>query len=82
MNRKDQNWYVYLYKNIQKSERATKVHICILRRSQNFCKISTVDLSYVVTLKSKVEISQNCVAFSEYINFINILVARVTKVKD
>ena len=22
MNRKDQNWYVYLYKNIQKSERA------------------------------------------------------------
>ena len=37
------------------SEKATKC-----------CKISTLDLSYV---KSTVEISQNFVAFSEYINF-------------
>ena len=37
------------------SEKATK-----------FCEISTVDLSYVVTVKSTVEISQNFVAFSEY----------------
>ena len=41
------------------SEKATK-----------FCEISTVDLSYVVTIKSTVEISQNFVAFSEYMNFI------------
>ena len=34
-----------------------------------FCKISTADLSYVVTVKSTVEISQNFVAFSEYMNF-------------
>ena len=34
-----------------------------------YCKNSTVDLSYVVTVKSRVEISQNCVAFSEYMNF-------------
>ena len=40
------------------SEKATK-----------FYKISTVDLSYIVTVKSMVEISQNFVAFSEYINF-------------
>ena len=40
------------------SEKATK-----------FCKISTVDLSYVVSVKSTVEISQNFVAFSEYMNF-------------
>ena len=40
------------------SEKATK-----------FCEISTVDLSYVVTVKSTVEISQNFVAFSEYMNF-------------
>ena len=40
------------------SEKATKV-----------CKISTVDLSYVVTVKYTVEISQNFVAFSEYMNF-------------
>ena len=39
------------------SEKATKI-----------CEISTVDLSYVVTVKS-VEISQNFVAFSEYMNF-------------
>ena len=39
------------------SEKATK-----------FCKISTLLLSYVVPVKSKVEVSQNFVAFSEYIN--------------
>ena len=33
------------------------------------CDISTVDLSYVVPVKSTVEISQNFVAFSEYMNF-------------
>ena len=40
------------------SEKATK-----------FFEISTVDLSYVVPVKSTVEISQNFVAFSEYMNF-------------
>ena len=40
------------------SEKATK-----------FCEISTVDLSYVVPVKYTVEISQNFVAFSEYLNF-------------
>ena len=40
------------------SEKATK-----------FCKISTLLLSYEVPVKSKVEISQNFVAFSEYMNF-------------
>ena len=40
------------------SEKATK-----------FCEISTVDLSYVVMVKSTVEILQNFVAFSEYMNF-------------
>ena len=41
------------------SEKATK-----------FCKISTLLLSTVHKDKSKVEISQNFVAFSEYMNFI------------
>ena len=40
------------------SEKATK-----------FCKSSTVDFFPVVQVKSLVEISQNCVAFSEYLNF-------------
>ena len=39
------------------SEKATK-----------FCEISTVDLSYVVPVKSTVEIAQNFVAFSDYMN--------------
>ena len=39
------------------SEKATK------------CEISTLLFSYVVAVKSKVEISQNFVAFSEYMNF-------------
>ena len=39
------------------SEKATK-----------FFEISTVDFSYVVKVKSTVEISQNFVAFSEYMN--------------
>ena len=38
-------------------------------KATNFCEISTVDLSNVVTVKSKIEISQNFVAFSEYMNF-------------
>ena len=40
-------------------------------KATNFYEISTVDLSYVVMVKSTVKISQNCVAFSEYINFTN-----------
>ena len=42
------------------SEKATK-----------FWEISTLLLSYVLLVKSKVEISQNFVTFSEYMNFNN-----------
>ena len=45
------------------SEKATKV-----------CEIFTLLLSYVVPVKSKVEISQNFVAFSEYMNFITLTI--------
>ena len=38
-------------------------------KATKFCEISTEDLSYVVPVKSTVEISQNFVAFSEYMNF-------------
>ena len=40
------------------SEKATK-----------FCEISTLLLSYLAPVKRKVELSQNFVAFSEYMNF-------------
>ena len=42
------------------SEKATK-----------FCEISTLLLSYIVSLKNKVDISHKFVAFSEYMNFSN-----------
>ena len=42
------------------SEKATK-----------FCEISNLLLTVCTVVKSKVEISQNFVAFSEYMNFIN-----------
>ena len=38
-------------------------------KTTKFCEISTVDLSYVVPVKSTVEISQNVVTFSEYMKF-------------
>ena len=38
-------------------------------KATKFCEISTLFLSYVVPVKSKVEIPQNFVAFSEYMNF-------------
>ena len=38
-------------------------------KAAKFCEISTNYLSYVLPVKQLVEISQNFVAFSEYMNF-------------
>ena len=38
-------------------------------KAQTLCEISTLDLFYLVTVKSRVKITQNFVAFSEYMNF-------------
>ena len=38
-------------------------------KATSCCEISIVDLSYLVPVKSTVEISQNFVAFLEYMNF-------------
>ena len=54
LNIKIESFLKFIY-----SEKATK-----------FCKISTLLLSYVVPVKSKVEISQSFVALSEYMNFL------------
>ena len=40
-------------------------------KASKFCKISILISSYVVPVKSKVKISQNFVAFLEYMNFTN-----------
>ena len=47
--------------------RICKVHFTM--KTTKFCDISTLLLSYVVPVKSKVEISQNFVAISRYMNF-------------
>ena len=44
-------------------------------KATNFCKISTADLSYVITVKSMMEISQNFVTFSEFMNFTKLVVS-------
>ena len=43
------------------------------------CEISTLLLSYVVQVKSKVEISQNFLPFSEYMNFTIVVNCRYQK---
>ena len=38
-------------------------------KATNVCEISTVDLPFVVTVKSTVKISKKNLFFSEYMNF-------------
>ena len=45
------------------------VKLMYSEKATKFCEIFTVDLSSVVPVKSIVEISQNFVAFSEFMNF-------------
>ena len=42
-------------------------------KAKKFCKISTLLLTGTTEDKSKMEISQNFVAFSEYMNFKNLV---------
>ena len=51
------------------------LYICIVKfmyseKATKFCEISTLLFTKLHTVKSKAEISQNFVAFSEYMNFI------------
>ena len=43
----------------------TNLKFIYSKKATKFCEISTLDLSYVVTVKSTLEISQTFVAFSE-----------------
>ena len=45
------------------------IKVIYSENATKFCKISTLLLSYVVPVKSKLEILQTYVAFSEYMNF-------------
>ena len=46
-----------------------QVKFIYFEKATNFCEISTLLLTIVHTVKSKVEILRNFVAFSEYTNF-------------
>ena len=48
---------------------AIKVKFIHSKKATKFCEISTLFLSYVVPVKTKVEVLQNFVAFSEHMNF-------------
>ena len=48
----------------------TTIKFIYSENATKFCKISTLDLSNVVLVKSTMEISRNFVAFSEHMNFI------------
>ena len=58
--------FVILGQNLQFYE----VKFIYSEKATNVCEISTKDLSYLVTVKSTEEISQNFVAISDYMNFI------------
>ena len=48
----------------------TSLKFIYSEKATKFCEISTLLLTVCTVVKSKVEISQNFVAFSEYMNFI------------
>ena len=49
----------------------TSINFIYSEKAKKFCEISTLLLSYLVPVKSKVKILQNFLAFSEYVNFKN-----------
>ena len=55
-------------------KKTTGIKLIYFEKAIKLCKISTLLLSYVVPVKSKVKISQNFVAFSDYMNFNNIII--------
>ena len=64
-----QTLLMFEWSKIEKTQMAVVLKFIYSEKATKFCNISTVDLSYVVTVKPTVEISQNFVAFSEYMNF-------------
>ena len=61
--------YSIFWRALLSAQFSNSVKFIYSEKATNFCEISSADLSYVVTVKSTVEISPNFVAFSEYMNF-------------
>ena len=59
----------FLWKQDRKWGEVKLVKFIYSEKATEFFEIFTLLLSYVVPVKSKAKISQNFVAFSEYMNF-------------
>ena len=55
------------------AQKSGEVKFIYSEKATKFCEIPTLLLSYVVPVNSKVEIFQNFVAFSAYMNFMQTL---------
>ena len=55
----------FFLKSLHAQRRSFLLKFIYSEKATNFCEISTLDLPYVVTVKSTVENSQNFMAFSE-----------------
>ena len=62
-------WCLQFHPKNEKKTSQPEVKFIYSEKATQFCEISTLLLFYEVPVKSKVEISQNFVAFSEYMNF-------------
>ena len=65
-NSKEKHWRITIQVKSIYSEKVPK-----------FCKISTVDLSYVVPVKSTLDISHTFVAFWKYMNFSSFMLEKL-----
>ena len=52
-----------------KQNQGTYLKFIYSEKATNFYEISIAEFTYVVTVKSTVEIWKKCLAFSEYMNF-------------
>ena len=66
----DSKSYLQLCLNHCHNEDLQLLKFIYSEKAAKFCETSTLLLSYVVTDKSKVEISQNVLAFLEYMNMV------------
>ena len=69
-NSEKTNFISHKKKTHPKSQHRLGLKLIYSEKATKFCKIFTLLLSSVVPVKSKVKISQNFVAFSEYMNFV------------
>ena len=69
MLQKLQKWFLKNLEALSPNKRCQELKFIPSEKAKELCKISTLDLTGTKLDKSTVEILQNFVAFSEYMNF-------------